>query len=113
MTVSWRGARSRATEPFPSPRLRRAPQPQLWQMAQGPGAVPDRECTLHDAVCPVTYGCAGSCWLAQALKAWGKLSISRVLTASYLASVLGSAALQPTQLHGNAVVALACAGSQG
>ena len=63
MTVSWRGARSHATEPSPSLRLRQAHQPPPWQMAQGRAAVPDRECMLQDAACAATYGRVGLCRL--------------------------------------------------
>ena len=115
--MSWRGARSRATEPFPSLRLRQAHQPQLWQMAQGRAAVPDRECMLHDAACFITPVC-GTLPLGCVdtnFESLSKLSVSRVLTGRYLASVLGSAALQPSQLllMQKAVVSLACAASQG
>ena len=63
MTVSWRGARSRAIELFLSPRLRQAHQPQPWQMARDLGVVPDRECRLHDAARGATHRCAGLRWL--------------------------------------------------
>ena len=113
--MSWRGARSRATEPFPSLRLRQAHQPQLWQMAQGRAAVPDRECMLHDAACFITPVCGIlplGCVDTNS-ESFSKLSVSSVLTGRYLASVLGSAALQPLQLllMRMAVVSLACAGS--
>lgn len=70
MTVSWRGARSRATEPFRSPRLHQAHQPQPLQMAQGPGAVLDRESCFKKLRVPQHTGVLDFCRVTgQALRA--------------------------------------------